>query len=146
MAAATANSDEIHQIAWINLNAFVATLTASSEKRKLEPSDFSLYCIWTVRDALEQQDGASEIAVQTAAVWFICASPAIWTFCSQEKAFEGKLARPGTEFASREWKGFDKDRWTSWEVRFRNIVKNPDLQEKTKKLVNDALAAMRAVG
>lgn len=144
--AASSNSDQKHQVAWINLNAWTATLTVSSQSRKLQPSDFSLYCIWTVREALEQQEQAPEVAVQTATIWFIYAAPTIWSFCQEQKSFDGKLAKPGPEFSSREWRGFEKDRWTSWEVGFKHIAGREGLDEKTGKLVKDAVTAMKAVG
>lgn len=87
-----------------------------------------------------------EIALQSAAVWFIYTAQAMWALCQQQKTFEGKLAKPGPEFATREWRGYEKDRWTSWEVGFKHVVGHRELGEKTKKLVNDALVAMKTVG
>lgn len=89
---------------------------------------------------------AADVAIQTAAIWFVYAAPMIWTLCQQEKSFDGKLAKPGPEFANREWTGFSKDRWTSWGVQLRHIAGRSERESKTSKLVNDALAAMKTVG
>lgn len=85
------------------------------------------------------------MTIQSAALWFVYTAPTIWTLCQQEKSFEGKLAKPGPEFASREWRGYEKDRWTSWEVQFRHILGHATLAPKSVTLVNDALTAMKAV-
>lgn len=126
---------------WINLNAWTSTLVASLHAKSLKEPDFSNYCIWTVRTALEEKKQPSNLELSAAAVWFIHASPAIWDFSQQGKAFDGKLAKPGPQFSEQEWRGFTKERWQSWVERLGEYEGKVS-DEQTKKLAQEAKKAM----
>lgn len=121
-SAATDSSHHHVRTAWLNLNAFAATLVATIHSRNLDinPSgDFSLYAIWTIRMALEDHDAQQEkldkTSLQAAAAWFAYAAPALWDFSSRGKEFEGKVAKQGGAMQGKEWRGFGAERWEAWE-------------------------------
>lgn len=104
----------------------------------------SLYCIWAVRSALEEnrQQTPDGTALSAAAVWFIYAAPAIWELCQQNKTFDGKVAKPGAMFRDEEWRGFTEARWRTWSQRLIELQGRISSQE-TSRLVGQA---QRAIG
>jgi hypothetical protein len=105
----------------------------------------SLYGIWTIRTALEDQsDSISNTALSAAALWFINASPAIWDLCRKDKIFDGKVAKPGSRFGDQEWRGFSRDRWRAWEQRLVD-VQGQVTDAETSNLVEQARRAMGGV-
>ncbi|KAK6340279.1 hypothetical protein TWF730_002043 [Orbilia blumenaviensis] len=143
---------------WLNLNAFLATLTKSSLAEKTSdvestPTDYSLYAIWALRTlevdpgTLDQVDLAD---VQTAAVWIVIARKELHILCKQERKYEGNLARAGDAFRDREWKGFNMDRWAVWETAFERLLslesEKEDGEIRVIRLVRQAGIVMRMAG
>lgn len=126
---------------WINLNAWTATLVAAVQSRGLSTPDFSLYCIWTVRMALEEED-TTDIALEAAAVWFTYASSSIYKLCLTSKQFDGKVAKPGSLFSDREWRGFSQNRWAAW-MRQMDKAGQSASDGKAARPVADAGKAMK---
>lgn len=127
----------------MNLNAWTSTLVSAAHTETSDKPDFSLYCIWTVRAALEQPASTSvpDVAVEAAALWFINAAAAIGDFSSQNKSFQGKVAAPGPLFKDKNWTGFSEDRWNVWTARFNEL--QPSLaSDQAKQLVAQALDVM----
>ncbi|KAF2090308.1 hypothetical protein K490DRAFT_54700 [Saccharata proteae CBS 121410] len=111
-------SDPESQKEWVELNAFAAILTASAPSTPA--TDFSLYGLWTLREALEDPVEADEVptaAVRAASVWFEYAAQRLWELSKEGKTFEGKVAREGKGFAGREWRGYGEERWQAWTER-----------------------------
>lgn len=128
---------------WINLNAWTATLLATVHANGQTSPDFSLYCIWTVRMALEEEN-PSNVAIEAAAVWFVYASSSIYQMCLASKTFDGKVAKAGSLCKDREWRGFSQSRWASW-VRKMNTLGQSASGGQIGELVSKASQAMRAV-
>jgi hypothetical protein len=140
--AASDSDEEAKRQEWINLNAWTASLVSSVHKSGAESPDFTLYCIWSLRSALEtaKTESPSDVAVAAAAVWFIFAAPTIHKLSSQEKSFEGRLAAGGPAFSDREWKGFSTSRWQAWVERLRELQSSVS-DNVSKQLVQQALDA-----
>lgn len=92
LSAAEDRSAQEQKDQWINLNAFTAALVVAAHSESNDHPDFSLYCIWTVRQALEEEKFC-DVAVAAAAVWFIYAAPTIRDFSRKHKSFDGKVAK-----------------------------------------------------
>ncbi|RGP78800.1 hypothetical protein FLONG3_2998 [Fusarium longipes] len=125
--------------ACVNINAFFARVNAAGI------SDFTLYAIWTLREALEDP-AADQIAQQTsskllkaASVWFIYAADSLKSATKEGKKFDGKMAKPGVSLKDQaEWRGFCEDRWKTWQDRLAS-VKNADLPADTQGLIDQAI-------
>ncbi|KAL6914804.1 hypothetical protein FSST1_012564 [Fusarium sambucinum] len=122
----------------VNINAFFARITAAGI------DDFTLYAIWTLRDAIEDP-AADEIAQKTsprllkaASVWFIYAGDSLAKATKEGKQFDGKMAKPGASLEDgAEWRGFCDDRWKAWQERM-SALKTAELPEDTKTLIEKA--------
>ena len=143
VTAATANSDEKHKERWVNLNAWVASLVASLHTGHQKEPDYSLFCIWTVRTALEQEGEVTNIAIKAAAVWFMYGAAAIWDLTTRQKSFDGEVAKPGSVEKGKSWTGFSEERWTAWVRRFARL-QNSISDKMTAELVGKALQAMKS--
>lgn len=135
---------------WININAFIARLTfaASSKPDSAPQLDFALYGIWSIRSALEED--MSNLAPNTvnaqvgaAAAWMLYAGAAIKAFCDEEKGFEGKVARAGFKYKSKEWKGYSKERWQVWSEELEKAVEMVS-DDGVNGIVREAVESMRA--
>ncbi|KAI7286984.1 hypothetical protein KC345_g845 [Hortaea werneckii] len=142
-AAATDSSEEESKRRWVNVNAWTARLVSAARAREADKPDLSLYCIWTLRMALETEGQPSNVALSAAAVWFICAASTIWEFCVQSKSFDGKVAKPGPRSKDQEWRGFTKERWQTWMQRLTSELEGQISDGVTKQMVDQALQAMR---
>ncbi|WZH46894.1 uncharacterized protein QYS62_008017 [Fusarium acuminatum] len=138
-------AQEKSEEACVNINAFFARITAAGVQ------DFSLFGIWTLREALEDPP-AEQVAKQTspkllkaASAWFIYASGELKKASKERHQFEGKIAKPGaslTEFKDEDgWRGFCDARWKVWEDRLTPL-KEADLPEETKSLVARAVDSL----
>ncbi|KAK6520160.1 hypothetical protein TWF506_000444 [Arthrobotrys conoides] len=144
---------------WINLNAFLATLTRSSlsadSRPKIEksPTDYSLYAIWSLRSLEvppETLDTLDPVDIQTAAVWIVTAKTELYKLCKEEKEYEGNLARGGEGFREKGWKGFSLERWKVWEDAFKRLLELENEKEDGEigviRLVRQAMVVMRMAG
>jgi hypothetical protein len=134
---------------WVNMNAFVARLTSLS--RPSDPLDFSLYGIWALRAALEDQNPENNMppaqSIKAAAVWMIYASRAMWERSVSEQVYEGKTAREGTTLRGSDWKGCSKERWGTWKDRFSRIwerYEDGDIKHLVEKATQEMSNAERA--
>lgn len=118
LAAATSTASQEAQSTWLNLNAFSATLLATGYSKAVF-QELSLFGLWTIRTALEEEEQPDPIAQDAAALWFILSSPVLWDLCHQSKTFDGKIAKPGFMFKDESWRGFSKERWQTWEKRMQ---------------------------
>src|SRR6185437_10550527 len=104
---------------WANLNAFLAQLsqaadfhyTAPNEPPNFHPIDKSLRAIWTISNALENEEHPSKTPVNTAArravcLWFIYAADRLWANVQNGRIYvRGFGAGPG----------YKRERWNVWE-------------------------------
>ena len=102
---------------WANLNAFAAQLT-------LAGIDFSLYAIWALRDALEEESHEISQVLPAAVQWFrhagsVLASLALGCPADAHGAgWVGELCRE-TGLTDR---GFTIGRWNFWKGRLEDIA------------------------
>ncbi|KAK4502173.1 hypothetical protein PRZ48_005598 [Zasmidium cellare] len=118
--AAGKDSDQKAKDQWINLNAFTALLTASAHSKTNDSPDLSLFGVWSLRQAFEEQD-TSDAAIAAAAAWFVYAAPTIYDFSQKGKSFDGKVAKPGSAFSSQSWNGYTQDRWQAWTRKVHEV-------------------------
>lgn len=93
---------------------------ASAHSKTHDHPDLSLFCIWSLRQALEEQESC-DVAVAAAAAWFVYAAPTIHNFCQKGRSFEGKVAKPGSSFQDQSWTGFSRDRWQAWKQKLSTV-------------------------
>lgn len=148
LPAATDSSPLPSRSAWINLNAFTATLlsTTYNSNPSLDPStpceNLSLYAIWTIRMSLEEETpNKDQTSLQAAAAWFAYAAPALWALSCQGREFEGKIAKQGQGMQGKEWRGFGRERWGVWRERLEGV----DAGEDKEGLVGKAREAVGSV-
>ncbi|KAH8593783.1 hypothetical protein B0O99DRAFT_595895 [Bisporella sp. PMI_857] len=96
---------------WVNLNSFIAQLTALSSSSP--PFDFSLYAIWALRAAAEQE-APQKADVDAGKLWLSNARELIEKLGAEEKKFDGALARPGEKYKEKKWAGFTAERLEIW--------------------------------
>ncbi|KAG9550905.1 hypothetical protein KCU71_g14491, partial [Aureobasidium melanogenum] len=140
--------------AWINVNAFVARMTAvainahGGERQDYGALDYSLYGIWTLRSALEEErenlpgKNTIDASVGAAAAWIVYAGPTLKGLSDSNKTYSGKVAKPGSKFKDQEWRGYTKDRWQTWGKELdqaKSLVQDDSIQD----LVKQALKVMK---
>ena len=124
--------DEVAQM-WNNANAFAARVTTKAEAFDgSDPLDFSLYAIWALRKALEDKDDVPAATVRASAMWIQYAGKELRRQSKEKRSFEGKVAKPGSKYADKEWTGFETDRWRTWGNRFANISEVAPSEEVRK--------------
>ncbi|KAM3416182.1 hypothetical protein BST61_g7789 [Cercospora zeina] len=134
------NSPPEEKQRWINVNAFVATLVDQLQDKANNNPDLSLFAIWTIRDALEEEN-VSDAALAAASVWFIYAAPALLKFSKDKKSFEGKVAKGGFAHQDAGWTGYSPARWQVWQQRLDSI-RGEVKEAETKRLVQAAVDAI----
>ncbi|KAI4724751.1 hypothetical protein E4T49_07488 [Aureobasidium sp. EXF-10728] len=140
--------------AWVNVNAFVARLTAAAinehggERPGFNALDYSLYGIWSLRSALEEElenlPGKTTVdaSVGAAAVWILYAGRTLKGLSDSDKTYSGKVARPGFKCKDQGWRGYNKERWQHWTqelAKAKSLVQDHGIQD----LVKQALAIMK---
>lgn len=102
---------------WANLNAFAAQLTVGG-------IDFSLYGIWALRDALEEDDQAVSQVLPAAVQWFRCAGPVLASLALNGAADPQRAdwLGPLCTKAGLTDLGFTTRRWIFWRSRLEEIA------------------------
>lgn len=114
-----------------NKTAFLARLTALSKEK--DPFDFSLYALWALRDAFEEECPPSynaEAAVRNAAVWIEYAGRTLWKLAVENREFRDRLAVPGKKYADKPWRGFTEERWNVWRAGFEVVGTQAGMEEE----------------
>jgi hypothetical protein len=121
-------------------------VVSAAHKLSRDQPDVSLYGIWTIRTALEEQtDSVSNVATAAAALWLRNAASTIWDLSRQGKTFDGKVAKPGSLLSDQDWRGYSRDRWRAWEQRLVDIQgqvtdsDTADLVEQARRAMGDVV-------
>lgn len=98
-----------------NWTAFLAQLTARSAADDDSPFDFSLFALWSMRSAFEEDGGAdSETAVKLAALWVRFAGEHLRKLSADGERLPQNCGLPGSKYAECGWRGYNNDRWKAW--------------------------------
>ncbi|KAL9597311.1 MAG: hypothetical protein Q9219_005235 [cf. Caloplaca sp. 3 TL-2023] len=126
---------------WASMNAFVAQLTVA------DVSDFRMYCIWALRDALEEVPGERsktghvtdlDNLVPAAAVWMLVAGSMVYAECI------GSNSEERTKRGGPLWEGGPiLERWRFWKQRFEWVVRQEEVAVKGETRDFARLAAER---
>jgi hypothetical protein len=102
---------------WANLNAFAAQLTAVG-------IDFSIYAIWALREALEEDGPEIEQVLPAAVQWLRHAGPVLGSRaaeCAADVLGRDQPGRLGRE-AGLTGHGFTIERWDFWRRRLDDLA------------------------
>jgi hypothetical protein len=101
---------------WANLNAFAAQLTVGG-------IDFSLYGIWALRDALEEDDQEVSSVLPAAVQWLRCAGPVLASLALSGAVRDGAAwLGPLCVKAGLTELGYTTRRWNFWKSRLEEIA------------------------
>ncbi len=135
-----------------NYQTFVACITGQGI------SDFSLWGLWALRDALEyvpdhdldstvfrSQGWRQDIYVPLAAIWIKCAGRMLYrrVLCRGHEEWEGNLAKGGNLWVGR--RGFCRERWALWKRRFGEIAGFEQPTKVTRELARKAKEMMEVI-
>ncbi|KAL9029172.1 MAG: hypothetical protein Q9196_002566 [Gyalolechia fulgens] len=134
---------------WTSMNAFVAQLTVA------DVANYSLYCIWALRVALEdvpgQRSSVGDVTdldhhVPAAAVWILVAGRVIYTEWLRWGVEESEITgvKGGTLWGMR---GFGPKRWVFWKDRFGWVARQEEVEvkEETRRLAKMAAQRMEDI-
>ncbi len=134
---------------WVNLNAFVARLTAA------RVYDFELYAIWQLRDALEEPveesgeevtDSSFDAKIPAAVQWIFYCGELIYT-SKREYEHGPRVGDParGGELWKGDKRGFCEERWGFWKNRFAELQHYEKLLPETRALAGKAVQVMEGI-
>lgn len=136
---------------WENKNAFLAQLTAAAdvdyESDKISPMDFSLYALWSFRDAFETEASVQkpgDAAVRAACWWYIYAADRLWANVKHSRVFPKRSGISRGKYEEKAWRGYNRERWAAWQNGLVNAQAN-DMDEESKILIRDALEHIKRV-
>ncbi|QBZ65188.1 hypothetical protein PoMZ_06894 [Pyricularia oryzae] len=128
-----------------NQSAFLARLTALaySEGATKSPLDYSLYALWSFRDAFEQSS-QSLAAAKNSAIWINYAPSALQGLASKSQDLPDNIGNAGPEYSSKGWKGFNQERWGVWKQGFQDAIQqaDADAEQDTRDLLKKAVDRM----
>lgn len=134
---------------WKNLNKFTALLTATG----IKSLDYSLYALWQMRNALEEDkfehpenEDWLNLEVSAAAQWIFFAGEELFRF-SEEDSLRG-CEKHNNAPGGRRWKGshgYSLERWALWTARFREISIDEKASPSTRELARQAFEDMSLV-
>lgn len=133
------------QNAWINVNAFVARLTASGT------ADFFTYGIWALREALEEKPGTTQgshrraptltrqrLHLTVAAVWILIAGDSMYrqyvSDVGGSEVLEVNVDKRENELPWYESNETNVSRWDFWRRRFEKESANSKLPDEVREL------------
>lgn len=129
---------------WVNFHAFLARLTTA------RIIDSSLLAMWAFRSSLEDPSAEditrariSSNGLEAIAMWILYAGEALRAHSKNGLTYGDRVGIPGGEFKdTRDWRGFNEERWGIWLERLRLTVSAVGLQERTKVLVTECIESM----
>ncbi|PQE20097.1 ras GTPase activating protein [Rutstroemia sp. NJR-2017a BBW] len=137
---------ESEKTSYENQNAFLAQLLATSNVNtrpdEFETLDASLFALWVLRDAFENEGNKSnDLAIRSACWWLVFAAENLWFNVVNKRNMPDGPVVGGDLYEKKGWVGFNRERWEIW----REGLRNADRGRETGKLVKDALACMERV-
>ena len=133
-------------IEFVNVNRFVACLTITS----VPALSFELFCLWTMRSALEHPASSEDLKppdvyVPAAATCIFIAGQQMYGW---DKEFEqgprvGAPGRGGPLWTGKH--GFCTERWTLWRTRFKEVASMERLGDELKMVAKEAELRMEEI-
>ncbi|KAL0934946.1 uncharacterized protein CTRU02_209537 [Colletotrichum truncatum] len=139
-----ASASKEERASWDNLAAFLAQLTAraSIDRTRSDPLDFSMFGLWALRTAFEEEHPAeadTEAAVRQAYLWIQYAGDTLKKLSVDGYKLEERTGIAGTKYEeTKDWKGFNQERWDLWTDEF----KTAQTSSSDSKLKDDAAKAV----
>ncbi|KZL71230.1 hypothetical protein CT0861_04824, partial [Colletotrichum tofieldiae] len=142
-----ASASKEEKASWDNLSAFAAQLTARADLNDpQDPFDFSLYGLWTLRTAFEDEhpaDADVAAAVRQAYLWINYSGDTLRKLSTKNRNFEGNSGNAGGNFGGREWKGLNEERWAAWTEAFASAEASLG-DDEVKRLAGKAAESMKS--
>ncbi|PKS11277.1 hypothetical protein jhhlp_003039 [Lomentospora prolificans] len=110
---------------WDNKTAFLARLTSRSDPNDGRNLDASMYALWAMRSAFEQdcpENVSNAPAIRNAAIWIIYAGKALRRSVSNQVDMPDRCGVPGSKLSEKEWRGFNAERWSLWKKGFEEAA------------------------
>ncbi|KAK1994907.1 hypothetical protein LX36DRAFT_583411 [Colletotrichum falcatum] len=141
------SASKAEKAGWDNLSALAAQLTARADlDNPQDPFDLSLYGLWALRTAFEQDHPAGAdvaAAVRQASLWINYSRDALQKLSAKNRTFDAKSGNPGAKFADRGWKGFNDERWSAWADAFTSAQASLE-DDEVKGLAAKAAESMKS--
>ncbi|KAK1962806.1 hypothetical protein LY78DRAFT_683771 [Colletotrichum sublineola] len=142
-----ASASKEDKAAWDNLSALVAQLTARADlDNPQDPFDFSLYGLWALRTAFEEDHPAGAdvaAAVRQAYLWIHYSGDALQKLSAKNRNFDANSGKAGTKFGDRDWKGLNEERWNAWAEAFASVQASL-ADDEVKSLAGKAAESMKS--
>lgn len=114
-----------------NLAAFLARLTVVAHTKCVMELDFSLFALWDLRSAFEEEYEAETKAlpehayatgaILQASVWMLHCPDVIRDHCKEQKNFPDRNGVAGKKYElEHDWKGYNEERWRIWKAGFQD--------------------------
>ncbi|KAK1751954.1 hypothetical protein QBC47DRAFT_306274 [Echria macrotheca] len=132
------------------LTDFLASLTMRPEVNEEvteDPLNFIYFGLWSLRTALERtpsKDGCWCGTVRVAARWIMRAGPKIWLLSEKGHDLPRGAGMGGDKVLSKNWWGFNRERWDFWRRRFAGF-RATTADREMLDLLDDVLRDMHAL-
>lgn len=133
-----------------NQAAFLAQLTARASIPEAgprdDPLDYSMYGLWALREAFEQEHPAgadAAAAIRQAYLWIRYSGDVLRKLSARDHKLEDRMGVAGGKFGNREWRGFNEERWAAWSEGF--VAAKAELADaEAKELAGKAVDIMKS--
>ena len=122
-------------------------------KLELPPYDFSLYALWDLRAAFEEElvsEVARKILLRAASLWMIHCADRLWANVQAGRSFMHHASGANPAFAGQKfeeehhtWTGFNHKRWEIWARGFEHVDEPED--REVRGLIGKALIEIARV-
>ncbi|KAL8411238.1 hypothetical protein RB596_000761 [Gaeumannomyces avenae] len=130
-----------------NQTAFLARLTLRADVERVDkrhPFDYSMYALWSMRDAFEepspnQQAQDKTPAIKNAAVWLRYAGARLRDLSMAGSNLPDRTGVAGDLHSDKNWKGFQQDRWAVWKNGFEAALDEDKIDAETREMIKKGM-------
>lgn len=142
-----ATATPARQASFNNQTAFLARLTMRADTKQADtrhPFDYSMYALWSMRDAFEEAspDGHTQDktpAIKNAAVWLRYAGECLRDLSSASRDLPERTGIAGDLHSDKDWKGFRQDRWVVWKNGFEAALREQKIDAETREMIKTGM-------
>lgn len=146
-----ASATAAQQASFNNQTAFLARLTMRADTEQVDtrhPFDYSMYALWSMRDAFEepspnQQAQDKTPAIKNAAVWLRYAGKRLRDLSSAGRDIHDRAGIAGDLHSDKNWKGFQQDRWVVWKDGFEASLGEQKIDAETREMIKKGMDLMQ---